>query len=307
MHARAMTHFVDSGDRTAKPESLTGTKKAWTLIAGVNIPKPKNVSSPSDYGLSYEVHSIKEADDSSLEAWFVPTTEQRALVIMFHGYAACKSDLLVPATQFHSIGYDVLLVDFRGSGGSSGNDTTIGFAESKDVAKSVSYAKKQWPNRRIILYGVSMGSAAVLRAIAYEGVESDGVIIENAFDRLLNTVRNRFGLIGLPAFPAAEMLVFWGGVQQGFNGFKHNPDEYARSVKCPVLMMAGEHDSRVTVAQARHLFDNLDCQKTFKTFDVGHEVMALVRPLEWRETVTTFLNGFSHHRTPQPSTRLVKV
>jgi alpha-beta hydrolase superfamily lysophospholipase len=63
--------------------------------------------------------------------------------------------------------------------------------------------------------------------------------------------------MGLPTFPAAQLLVFWGGVQQGFNGFRHNPAEYARSVKCPVLMMHGEHDSRVTVEQARNIFDNL--------------------------------------------------
>ena len=119
MHARAMTHFVDAGDRTAKPETLSFPQKAWTLLTGVNIPKPRNVSSPTDYGLLYETHLIRELNGVSLEAWFVPNPEQRALVIMFHGYAACKSDLIVPAAKFHSMGFEVLLVDFHGSGGSS--------------------------------------------------------------------------------------------------------------------------------------------------------------------------------------------
>jgi uncharacterized protein len=135
-----------------------------------------------------------------------------------------------------------------------------------------------------------MGSAAILRAIAREGVTADAVIIETPFDRLINTARNRFNLMGLPAFPAAELLVFWGGVQQGFNGFEHNPVEYARSVKCPVLMMHGERDSRVTAEQARSIFDNLDGLKRFRLFDVSHEVIAVARPEEWREQVIDFLN-----------------
>jgi pimeloyl-ACP methyl ester carboxylesterase len=185
MHARAMTHFVVAGDRTAKPEALSFPQKVWTLVTGVNIPKPRNVSSPTDYGLIYETHVIRELNDVFLKAWYLPNREKRALVIMFHGYAACKSDLLVPAAQFHSMGCEVLLVDFHGSGGSSGNDTSVGFFEGKDVAQSINYARTQWPNRRIILYGVSMGSAAILRAIAFEGAAPDAAIIESPFDSLI--------------------------------------------------------------------------------------------------------------------------
>jgi uncharacterized protein len=194
-------------------------------------------------------------------------------VIMFHGYAACKSDLLVPAADFHKMGYDLLLIDFRGSGGSTGQETSIGFNESKDVAQAVRYANNQWPDRDIILYGVSMGSAAILRAIAFEGVKANAVIIESPFDSLINTVGNRFKIMGLPTFPAAQLLVFWGGVQQGFNGFNHNPVEYAKSVNCPVLLMQGERDTRATPEQAKTVFDNLSGEKRFVIFPgVSHEI-----------------------------------
>ena len=307
MHARAMTYFVDEGGRTAKPETLSFSQKVWTLLTGVNIPKPKNLSNPLDYGSQYETHLIREANNISLETWFVPNPTRRALVIMFHGYAACKSDLLVPAVQFRLMGYEVLLVDFHGSGGSSGKDTSIGFSEGKDVAQSLDYARSQWPNRRIILYGVSMGSAAILRAIAFEGVKADAVIIESPFDRLINTARNRFKVMGLPSFPAAELLVFWGGVQQGFNGFEHNPVDYARSVKCPVLMMYGESDSRVTLEQAKNVFDNLGGEKRFKLFDVGHEVIAVARPEEWREQVGDFLNCVVTSESDSPTPILKSI
>ena len=172
----------------------------------MSIPKPRNLYTPADYALPFDTHLIS-VNNATLETWFIANPKQRALVILFHGYAACKSDLLVPATQFHLMGCELLLVDFDGSGGSSGKDTSIGFDERKDVAECVVYARDHWPSRRIILYGVSMGSAAILGAVALEGVKPDAVIIASPFDRLINTVRNRFKIMGLPTFPAAELLV----------------------------------------------------------------------------------------------------
>jgi hypothetical protein len=116
-------------------------------------------------------------------------------------------------------------VDFYGSGGSSGSGTTIGVNESDDVAATVAYAKTVWPQRKIVLYGISMGGAAVLRAIAVNGVTPDTAIIEATFDSLLNTGKNRFRAMGLPPSPFTELLLFWGSVQQ-FNYFR-NPAQYA--------------------------------------------------------------------------------
>jgi hypothetical protein len=45
-------------------------------------------------------------------------------------------------------------------------------------------------------------------------------------------------------FPA-ELLVFWGGRQFGFNGFAHNPIRYAQALRCPALFQHGSKDNRV--------------------------------------------------------------
>ncbi len=135
------------------------------------------------------------------------------------------------------MGYAAFLLDFHGSGGSRGSDTSIGVREADDAARAVEYVRRKFPNRRLILYGQSMGSA--FGAIAVNGVRPDAIIVECPFDRLLSTASNRFAAMGLPAFPAAHLLIFWGGVQQGFNAFRHNPVEYARNVACPVLLLHG--------------------------------------------------------------------
>ena len=47
--------------------------------------------------------------------------------------------LLAPAQAFHRLGYDAILVDFRGVGGSSGNTTTLGVREAQDVAEMIKH------------------------------------------------------------------------------------------------------------------------------------------------------------------------
>jgi alpha-beta hydrolase superfamily lysophospholipase len=293
MHAHKMTHYVDVGQRTGKPESLFWINKLQILLTGVEVPRPVNRQTPQDYGLAYETHRIAVANQTELEAWFMPHSQSRGVAIAFPGYAASKAGILAPAKILHELGYDVLLVDFRGAGGSTGSDTTLGVREAEDVVHAVAYAKQHWAGRSILLYGASMGAVAVMRAIAVEGITPTAVILESPFDSLLNTVRHRFAAMGVPSFPAAELLVFWGGVQQGIDGFAHNPAEYAKAIRCPVLLMQGEADKRVTVPDAAAIFANLPGQKAFVVFPqaIGHGSLAQDDASQWRQQAQQFLQS----------------
>ena len=79
------------------------------------------------------------------------------------------------------------------------------------------------------------------------------LVLENPFDRLVTTVGHRFESMGLPTFPGAQRLVFWGGVQVGFNGFRQNPVEYAQTVRVPTLLLIGEQDPRVHVDEVESI------------------------------------------------------
>src|SRR4029453_12005735 len=96
-----------------------------------------------------------------------------------------------------------------------------------------------------------MGGPAILRAIAAEGAKPDAVILESTFDSLLNTAKNRFHSTGFRRRPFAEIFVFWGSLQGAFNFLSHNPVVYAHAVTCPVLVLHGEKDIRVSIEQAR--------------------------------------------------------
>ena len=95
---------------------------------GIGIPKPSNPSIPSDRGLPYITRKIPISQSQWLEAWLIPSQigSSKGTVLLFPGNLGTKgSQLLAPAQSFTSFGYDSLLVDFQGVGGSSGHTTTI--------------------------------------------------------------------------------------------------------------------------------------------------------------------------------------
>lgn len=289
-HTSAMLNFTQAGNRTDKPEFLSLWRKIKVLLTGVNIPKPRNISTPEQWGMSFETVHFQVNEEIKLEAWYIPHLPSKGIILLFHSYAAAKASLLPAAKAFHEMGYETFLTDFRGSGGSNQNSTSIGYYEANDVVKSIEYVTTKWGPRPVILYGQSMGSAAILRAIYAHQVQPAAIILEAIFDKMLTTVEHRFSVMGVPAFPSAYLLVFWGGLQNGFWGFKHNPVEYATAVHCPVLILQGTEDPRVTVEEAEAVFRNLPSpHKQFERFVGGGHSPLATHPEQWKSVVSQFL------------------
>jgi len=289
--AWVMTHYSTGNPRTDKPEALSLSQKIKVVICGVNFPRPCNALRPDSVAPACRAITIPGTNGIKLGGWYCPAAPDKPLTIFFHGYGSEKSSMIPEARAFLDMGYSVLLLDFRGSGDSSESYTTVGFREAEDVASAVNYSRLNLPHRRLILYGGSMGVAAIVRAVAACGVQPDAIIAENIFDNMLNTVKHRFQAMGVPSFPSAQLLVFWGGVQGGFNAFANNPAEYAASVQCPILFLHGSDDPRAHLEDARKVFDAVPGPKRFREFPgLGHESSIVRFPKEWRVAVGQFLD-----------------
>ena len=288
--AYAMMHFKAQGARTREPERLSGLAKFKVLLTGVSIPRPKSDLRPSALDPNCRVLFIGEPEGIRLAAWYCNRGSDTPLVTLFHGYSAEKSSLNEEAKVFLALGASVLLVDFRGSGGSSEAYTTIGVREADDVATVVRYAREHLRHSRLISFGQSMGAVAILRAVFQDGITPDAIILEAVFDTMLNTVRNRFAAMHVPSFPSAQLLVLWGGWQWRFDGFQHNPVDYAASLRCPALFMHGSDDPRATIAEGRRVFDAVPGDKTFLTLlNTGHQSYVAAHRAEWTAAVESFM------------------
>lgn len=187
LHARAFTHYTDGGARTESPDKLTRLEKLEALLLGVHMPKFRSDVTPAAFGLDFTTHRYPSRDGLELEAWHVPCPHARAFALVFHGYGAGKAAELLAATELHDLGVETFLVDFRGSGGSEGWETTLGIKEADDVAASVAYVASHVTSEKPILFGTSMGAAAILRAAHVHGIVPRAAILECPFGRMLDT------------------------------------------------------------------------------------------------------------------------
>lgn len=285
LHARKFTHYGEpTGQKRTKLDELSGAEKIGVILMGITNPKPQNDSVPH---VPYQ--TVKLGTERGLEAWQLDAPENKGTVVIFHGYSANKSLFVPHAEIIQKMGWNVLLVDFYGCGGSEGYESTIGYKEAIDVKSAFDFVKAK-SDKPIVLYGSSMGSAAVMKAIADGTVQPAKVVLECPFGSMRSAVDMRVGVMGAPRIPFTDLFMFWGGVQNGFWAYGHNPDEYATHITQPTLLLYGEKDNRVPRTETDQIFANLAGPKQLVTFpESGHESYLKLYTPEWTEAVRKFL------------------
>lgn len=286
-HSYKFTHFTDSSEeKTNSPHQLSRAQKLKTLLLGVSNPRPQNQIVPNS---KYE--TIKLESNRSIQCWSIKTEKAKGTVVLFHGFGGNKSLMLDKSDVFRKLGYNTFLVDFMGSGGSEGCQTTIGYLEAEQVKTAVDHLK-QAGEKNIYLFGTSMGAVAIMKSIVDFNLSLKGIILECPFGTMYETVCARFKTMNAPTFPMAGLLVFWGGLQNGFWGFGHNPTAYAKGIKCPVLLLYGEKDEKVSKEEIDTIFHNLVGPKKLRTYpEVGHENYLTKYKEEWTLDVQIFLHS----------------
>jgi len=286
-HAYQFTHFAHTdAAKTKPPEKLSFADRIKTVLLGVNNPKPRASQLPTQ---SFE--KIQLQSNKMIECWSIKTGNAKGTVILFHGYSGEKSGMLDRSDEFIKQGYNTFLVDFMGNGGSEGNQTTIGFKEAAEVKTAFDYLTQKGETK-IYLFGSSMGAVAILKAINDYTIDPKGIIIECPFGSMYKTTCARFHNMKLPSFPMAGLLVFWGGVQNGFWAFGHNPTEYAKAVTCPTLLLYGAKDTNVSRQEIDDIYENLHCKKELKIYPLaGHENYLLQYKEQWLTDIEQFFKN----------------
>jgi uncharacterized protein len=285
-HAYKFTHFYEPGEITIKAQK---DKTTWDvtkeMLFGINSIKQKNVAPDSTYKAVY----LTTKDGLKLEGWYDTVANAKGSIAMFHGHGSKKSAILQEAEAFQQIGYNTFLLDFRAHGNSDGNTCTIGFDEGEDVKLVYDYLQKSG-EKNIILWGISLGAATITKGVNDFNLMPNKVILEMPFGSLSEAVTGRVKMMGLPAQPISTLLTFWGGVEHGFWAFNMKPFEYAKKIKCPVLIQKGKLDNRVTDAEVEAIFKNISTVKKLVYYDSsGHQSLCANENAKWITEVNAFL------------------
>ncbi len=287
-NAYKFTHFYNAGEVAIKPENKkTKWDRMSDILFGKDYIKKKNVPLPE----SFSDVILTTKDNIKLAGWYGAANNSVGSVALFHGYGDNKTDVLEEAKAFLNMGYNVLLLDFRGHGNSGGHTCTISYRETEDVTLAYNFLKNKG-EKNIVLWGISMGAATVARAINEDHLKPAKVILEMPFATMENAVEGQLKTMNLPAEPLGILLTFWGGIEHGFWAFKINPDEYVKDIHCPVLMQVGLNDLRVTPIERKAVYENLNQPKQLVIYNnSGHESLCKKEHFKWLASVSAFLNS----------------
>lgn len=278
------THYfpLPQGEQPASKASITGMlfgKKAYKKPITQFLQVP------------YKTVNIATADGEQLEAWHAIQNPAAATVILFHGHSSNKGAVAPEAQQFYKLGYNLLMVDFRAHGASSGSNCSIGHYETRDVTAAYRYIQQQ-SAQPIVLWGISLGAATIIKAVADSSLAPSHVIAEMPFASLHQAVKGFLRNQHLPQEPLATLLCFWGGAWQGFNAFNHEPYKSAAKLNMPVLLQWGQQDPRVSEAETQAIFENIPSQqKQLQVYpNAAHVSLWKNDSTTWQNTIQQFLN-----------------
>lgn len=140
--------------------------------------------------------TIPSSDGVTLRVFRVeaPVEPPKAVVLLVHGLFRSAMELEPIAQLFRDEGCECWLVEPRNFGGSSSAPFTAGVRESEDVAAAARFVRSQPGRERtpLVLFGVSMGTAAVALALPrIDGVA--GLVLDAPIDDVPSAARRMLG------------------------------------------------------------------------------------------------------------------
>ena len=141
-------------------------------LAYFPTPFPESFGDASHDGLSLEDVFLQTTDGLRIHGWFHRVPESPSVLLWFHGNAGNLADRLDHLRILSLLGVNVFAIDYRGYGKSEGAPNKEGIYRDADAAYRFLTAEKEFDPDRIVVYGISLGSAVAVdlpRASPVEG------------------------------------------------------------------------------------------------------------------------------------------
>lgn len=131
---------------------------------------------------------ISSSDGEQLGAWFIDGDETLPIVLFLHGNGACRSNCASSAEILVSNRYPVLMLSLRCHGDSTGEFNDFGYSARHDVLAAVDWLSQHHPEKQIVVWGQSLGSAAAIFAAKQLENRVSGYIFECPYQDLHTAV-----------------------------------------------------------------------------------------------------------------------
>ncbi|MDP2155115.1 MAG: alpha/beta hydrolase [Sulfuricella sp.] len=230
------------------------------------------VATPRQAGLDYEDVKLVTTDGVALHGWFVPSAQSRGTVLFLHGNAGNISHRLDFLLMFHRLGYNTLIIDYRGYGNSAGEPSEQGTYLDAEAAWRYLSVSRQTSPGSIVLFGESLGGAvAAWLAVRHEPA---ALVIASGFTSVPDLAAKFY-----PYLPVRRL-----------SRFSYDTREYLQSVAAPVFIAHSPDDEIIPYRHGRALYDAAKPPKQFLELSGGHnEGFIFVRD-SWARALGEFLD-----------------
>jgi fermentation-respiration switch protein FrsA (DUF1100 family) len=197
------------------------------------------VPRPETLGLrDVEQITFPTSDGLTLNGWFLSTpAPSRFTVLVFNGNAGNRAHRAAFADALRPFGLNVFLFDYRGYGGNAGSPTETGLRLDARAARSYLLTRADVEAARLVYFGESLGTAVASElAVAHPPA---ALILRSPFSSAIALGQHHY-----PSVPVRWML------RDTFE-----TKERISRIHTPLLVIAGDRDSIVPIAESRQVFE----------------------------------------------------
>lgn len=203
-----------------------------------------------------------EHDGAAFPIWDIPGDDPRGpVILMTHGWADSRLGALQRLGPVLPVASRILAWDLRGHGEATGL-CRLGTREVEDLVALIDHIRAGDPARPVVLFGWSLGAGVSIAAAARPEISPHitGVIAEAPYRLPWTPARRVMHARGLPYRANLPIAFFVLGLLLGAGPRWRNFDRarHAARLRCPLLVLHGEHDAICPVedgraiAEARH-------------------------------------------------------
>jgi uncharacterized protein len=231
----------------------------------VFYPWPGEQRTPGSDGIAFTPLSITTADGETLRAWHLPRPSARARVIYFHGNGGNLSLWTDVYAGLWQQGMDVVALDYRGYGVSTGRPSERGLYRDADAL--LAFVADHLPaiDAPTVYWGRSLGTP--IAAYAASRREPDGIVLESGFPSMRSVIETN---------PIMWMLSW-------LSSYSFPTASWMTTVRAPALVLHGDRDDVIAYRLGKRLHDRLQGPKRFVTLPgIDHNYpIAAEWPIYW--------------------------
>lgn len=224
----------------------------------VYLPPRQLGFSPADLGLEYETAWLPTQDGLRIYGWYVPGPAEKPMpddvgtvLLYFHGNAENVSNLGYSLARWNAVGFETLVIDYRGYGESEGQPSEEG--TYLDALAAWEYLMQRGvPAERIVVWGRSLGGA-VASWLASRHTPA-ALVLESAFTSVPDLAAEIY-----PWLPVRLL-----------SRYRYDSIDRLPQVSCPVLIAHSPDDEIIPFQHAEELFAAANEPKRIFELQGGH-------------------------------------